>query len=139
MMQETMAHRWDAEVATVGRSGLDVRAAADGIDEFLELRLPGFFAPGGCPVPTRTLHLHCTDAALEPGTGEWILSNERGEYRIAAEHRKADTALRGSAASLLLVLLGRAHVDTIEVIGDSADAQEWLDPPAPPATSDESP
>lgn len=132
MMQETMVHRWDGEVATGGRPVLDARAAADGIDEFLELRRPGVFARGTSSLPTRSLHLHCTDDDLEPGTGEWTLWNDRGDYRVDADHRSADTALRGSAAAILLVLLGRAHLDTIEVIGDSSAADEWLDPPAAP-------
>ena len=49
-----------------------------------------------------------------------------GEYRFAPEHRTGDAALRGTAADLLLVLMGRAPRSSIDLVGDSEAADAWL-------------
>jgi hypothetical protein len=79
--------------------------------------------------PSTSLHVHCTDGGLDPGAGEWIVWSEDGEYRFAHEHRKGDAALRGPAADLLLVLMGRADRTSLDVVGDPAAAAAWLDLP----------
>ena len=126
-MMETAVHRWDAEVATTGNSDLDPLLAVTGITEYLELGLPRVLT--GVPFPAPSLHIHCTDGDLPSGAGEWIVWTDDGEYRLAAEHRKGDAALRGRAADLLLVLMGRAERSTIDIVGDPAAAGAWLDLP----------
>jgi uncharacterized protein (TIGR03083 family) len=122
--QETMIHRWDAEVAAFGTSALEPASAAAGIAEFFDLALPRIFVRESVPVPSPSLHVHCTDR-----DGEWIAWNEDGEYRFAPEHRTGDAALRGTAADLLLVLMGRAPRSSIDLVGDSEAAAAWLDLP----------
>lgn len=73
--------------------------------------------------------MHCTDDDLADGAGEWIMWNEDGEYRMATEHRTGDAALRGLAADLLLVLMGRVDRSSIVVVGDATAADVWLDLP----------
>ena len=119
--QETMIHRWDAEIAAFGASSLEPAAAVEGIAEFFDLALPRVFVRESVAVPASSLHVHCTDR-----DGEWIAWNDDGEYRLAAEHRKGDAAVRGSAADLLLVLMGRAGPSCIEIVGDPRAADAWL-------------
>ena len=127
--QETMIHRWDAEMAASGASSLEPASAADGIAEFFDLALPRVFTREAVTVPSPSLHVHCTDDGLPDGAGEWIVWNEDGEYRMATEHRKGDAAMRGLAADLLLVLMGRADRSSVDVVGDAAAADAWLDLP----------
>ena len=127
--QETMIHRWDAELAAHGESSLEPARAAEGIAEFFDLALPRVFVREAVALPSPSLHVHCTDDDLPDGAGEWIVWNENGEYRMATEHRKGDAALRGLAADLLLVLMGRADRSSIDVVGDAAAADAWLDLP----------
>ncbi len=127
--QETMIHRWDAEVAVHGESSLEPASAAEGIAEFFDLVLPRVFVRESVAVPASSLHVHCTDDGLPDGAGEWIVWNENGEYRMAAEHRKGDAAVRGLAVDLLLVLMGRSDRSSVELIGDQAAADVWLDLP----------
>jgi len=128
-MVETAMHRWDAEVAARGRSDLDSALAATGIAEFFELGLPRILQRETAQLPTTSLHVHCTDDDLPAAAGEWIVWTDDGEYRLAAEHRKGDAALRGSASDLLLVLMGRASRSTLDIVGDPAAAAAWLDLP----------
>jgi uncharacterized protein (TIGR03083 family) len=127
--QETMIHRWDAEMAAYGASSLEPASAAEGIAEFFDLALPRVFVRESVAVPSTTLHVHCTDEALPVGAGEWIAWSDDGEYRMATEHRTGDAALRGLAADLLLVLMGRCDRSSVELIGDAAAVDAWLDLP----------
>jgi uncharacterized protein (TIGR03083 family) len=126
-MIETALHRWDAEVAVRGSSDLDSRVAATGIDECLDIGLPRVVNRESTSVPEASLHLHCTDTDLPSGAGEWILWSEDGEYRMATEHRKGDAAVRASAEHLLLALMGRADRAVLDIVGDPAAADAWLD------------
>jgi len=128
-MIETALHRWDAEVATTGGSDLDPMLASEGVDEFFQLGLPRIFARTGEAVPTASLHVHCTDEGMPDGSGEWIAWNESGEMRTAPEHRKGDAAVRGAAADILLVFMGRADAGGLDIVGDPAAAAAWLELP----------
>ncbi|WP_040494498.1 maleylpyruvate isomerase family mycothiol-dependent enzyme [Ilumatobacter nonamiensis] len=128
-MVETAIHRWDAEVAATGASDLDGRLAATAIAEYFELGLPRVLQRYEGELPSTSLHVHCTDDDLPDGSGEWIVWTENGEYRLAAEHRKGDAALRAPAADLLLVLMGRADRSALNIVGDPAAATAWLDLP----------
>ena len=124
--QETMIHRWDAEMTASGTSSLESANAAEGLGEFFDLALPRIFAREASVVPSPSLHVQCTDDGLPDGAGEWIVWNEGGEYRMATEHRNGDAALRGFAADLLLVLMGRSDRGSINVVGDTAACDAWL-------------
>ncbi|MGI9644121.1 MAG: maleylpyruvate isomerase family mycothiol-dependent enzyme [Ilumatobacteraceae bacterium] len=124
LANETMVHRWDAEVAVAGSSSLEPARASDGVDEYFELGLPRVLEREQILAPDFSLHVHCTDVE-----GEWLIWGEGGELQLLAEHRKGDAALRGPAEMLLLVLMGRADRDRLDVVGDPAAAAEWLDLP----------
>jgi uncharacterized protein (TIGR03083 family) len=128
-MMETAVHRWDAEVATSGTSVLSPEVATIGIHEYLELGIPRVLKREKIEFPSASLHVHCTDDEVAPGSGEWIVWADDGEYRMETEHRKGDAALRGTAADLLLVLMGRLDRASIETVGDPEAAAAWLDLP----------
>jgi uncharacterized protein (TIGR03083 family) len=112
MAFETAVHHWDGAAAAGAPIDFDPAFAVDGIDEHLA-NLPYFRdAPRG---DGETLHLHCTDA-----DGEWLVRLAPDGLAVTREHAKADVALRGPASDLLLVLLGRRPVATVEVFGGDA-------------------
>lgn len=119
---EALVHRWDAEHA-VGRPGpLPAVLASDGIDEALTVlapaRLPEGATLGG------SVHLHCTDVP-----GEWMIVQEgSAPFAFRREHAKGTVALRGPAASLLLVLWHRRppQGEGIETLGDATVLERWL-------------
>ena len=119
---ETAVHLWDVEHATGGPGRIDPELAADGVAEMLEEILAAKLA--GRPVPglTGTLHLHATDA-----DGEWSLDFGAADLAVRREHTKADTAVRGPAAGLLLWLWNRSEpADAgLEVFGDPAVVDAW--------------
>jgi uncharacterized protein (TIGR03083 family) len=129
MAHETAVHLADAELA-VGR---DVRIAADlaadGIDEWL-----GFTAgaPDDQPLPLpaagQTLHVHVTDDTLD-GAGEWLVTRTPDGLAVEHGHAKADVAVRGPAAPLLLVLMRRLPPTEpgVEVLGDQDLLSYWLE------------
>jgi uncharacterized protein (TIGR03083 family) len=130
--QETAMHRWDAEMATGGRSSLDPALAADGIGEYLALGLPRVLVREAVAPPESTLRLRATDVGAD-----WEITSHGGECRVRtgpgeAGRQAADGAgatLRATAESLLLVLMGRAERTEIAIVGDPTVADEWLSLP----------
>jgi uncharacterized protein (TIGR03083 family) len=126
MAHETAVHLADAELA-VGRDiMLATDLAADGIDEWLEWAARD---PGDEP-PLRdgqTLHVHATDDGLN-GAGEWLVTGTQSGLAVEPGHAKADVAVRGPAAKLLLVLVRRLPPDEpgVEVLGDQELFARWL-------------
>ena len=124
MAQETLVHRWDAELgAGVASSPVDPAFAADGVDEFLELFVARTRARASAPGNGETVHLHCTDT-----DGEWLVTfPDQGVSELRREHAKGDVAFRGPAEGLLLFLWGRmgAADAGVEVIGDDGVASRW--------------
>jgi uncharacterized protein (TIGR03083 family) len=112
MAHELTVHRWDAEAAGGTPSPIDADLAADGIDELLSEFLPA----ADLASVDGTLHLHATD-----GDGEWFID---GHDWVRA-HTKADVAVRGPTADLLLVAWGRLPVERVEVLGDDAVLTRW--------------
>lgn len=73
----------------------------------------------------QTLHFHTTDA-----DGEWLARREPDQVVLEHTHAKADVAVRGSAAELLLVISRRrplAEAPALEVHGDRALFEHWID------------
>jgi uncharacterized protein (TIGR03083 family) len=126
MAVETSIHRWDAEDAVGGASDaspIDAVLAAEGIEEELALLAPRLLAGRDGIDIGGSLHVHCEDAS-----GEWMVHTDDGLLRVGHGHEKGDVALRGPAASLLLVLYRRLRPGEgrTEVLGNSAVLDRWL-------------
>jgi hypothetical protein len=83
-----------------------------------------------------TLHLHATDEGLDGSRtrsgaepdhrlGEWVVTLDAEGPRVEHAHRKSDTAVRGPARALLLVLTSRERPEDVGV--DVLGAGELLD------------
>jgi uncharacterized protein (TIGR03083 family) len=118
LMHELAVHRRDAESAVGAPSAFEAEAAVDAIDELLTVLVHRD------DVPTagtgETIHLHATDAP-----GEWLITRGVDGMTVAREHAKGDVAVRGAASDLLLVILGRAEIDVVEVLGDGVILAAW--------------
>jgi uncharacterized protein (TIGR03083 family) len=118
---ETAVHRWDAQAAAGWAQPIEASLAADGVDEVLTV-----FAAGRTRAHStragqgESFHFHCTDTA-----GEWTVLFEGPGIDVRAEHAKADVAVRGPAAGLLLFLWGRRPAEGLDVVGDSALLGRW--------------
>jgi uncharacterized protein (TIGR03083 family) len=119
MAHETLVHHWDGERVRGEPPPIGAALAVDGIDEHL-VNLPFIVGPEQSAGSGETLHLHCTDR-----DGEWLAVLSPGGLAVTREHAKGDVALKGSAAQLFLVLLGRAPVTTVEQFGDPAALARW--------------
>ncbi len=118
LANEIAVHRWDAESALGPPAPFPVDDAIDAIDELLTI--VGHrrdIETGGAG---ETLHLHATD-----GEGEWLITRGADGLTVAREHAKGDVAVRGAASDLLLVLMGRAEIDVVEVLGDDSVLTAW--------------
>ena len=132
---EAAVHLADAQLAAGRDVDLAPDAAADGVDEWLARIAAG---TGGTTDPARTqpqdlrgdgqsLHFHATDPGLS-GTGEWLVTRAPSGVTVQHGHGKADVAVRGPAASLLLVLTRRLPPSDpgIEILGEQALLIHWL-------------
>lgn len=126
MLQETTLHAWDAEATVGAPSTIPLAIALDGIDEVLEMILPYRFDLEAFGASGETIHLHATDDELgegfAPGAGEWLLTIRPDGLELARTHAKGDVAVRGPAASLLLLTWGRTTVTddaALTVFGDA--------------------
>lgn len=125
MALETAMHRWDAQTAAGIDATLDAELSSAGIHEYLEMGLPRAAVNGGATLPAVSLHVHCTDV-----DGEWLIWNENGTYRMLPVHDKGDAAIRGTAADIWLLLMGRIDRSALDIVGDATAADAWLDLPA---------
>jgi uncharacterized protein (TIGR03083 family) len=122
----------DLAAATAGSSYRAPDMAADGVDEWLGLIAAGNrmgplrSGPGDNPSDGPTLHFHATDEGLD-GAGEWLVRQDASGITVEPGHAKADVAVRGPAAALLLVLLRRVPQEHVEVLGDRALFESWLE------------
>jgi len=120
MAQETAMHRWDADIAAGASKPIDAELASDGVDEFLYYMLDDALADA--PAVGGSVHLHCTDV-----DGEWMIRpGDDGGGVVTREHAKGDSALRGTASDLLLVLWRRRDLTRVDVIGDAAAAARFV-------------
>ena len=133
---QAAVHLADAQLAAGRDVDLAPEAAADGVDEWLAIIAA---STGGTAGPARapalnlrgdgqSLHFHATDPGLS-GTGEWLVTRTPSGVTTARGHGKADVAVRGPAASLLLVLTGRLPLSApgVEVLGEQALLTHWLE------------
>jgi len=129
MAHETAVHRADGQLAVGTRPVIDPEIAADGIAEWLGF-LPAVQAAGRPEHPAilpegKVVHFHVTDEGVD---GEWLVRGGRGGVAVETGHGKGDTALRGPASDVLLVLLRRLPPDdpAVQVLGDRALLDSWL-------------
>jgi uncharacterized protein (TIGR03083 family) len=126
---ETAVHLADADLAVGREIRMAPDLAADGIDEWLWLTAAD---PGDRPPPLpgegQTLHVHATDDGLD-GAGEWLVRRTPSGLAVEPDHARADVAVRGPAALLLLMLLRRLPPAEpgVEVLGDQALLGYWLE------------
>lgn len=129
MLHDTLIHRVDVELATGGPSPIAPDLAADGVTDLLQSInvLSRDYGPDPIFAALRgageTLHFHATDA-----DGEWLVIRGPSAVHWEHGHNKADVAVRGPAAGLLIVLNRRATPASrgLEVLGDSALFDHWL-------------
>jgi uncharacterized protein (TIGR03083 family) len=132
---EAAVHLADAQLAAGRTVDLAPDAAADAVDEWLALIAAG---TEGTTDPAReraqelggdgqSLHFHATDPGRS-GTGEWLVTRTPSGVTVQRSHGKADVAVRGPAASLLLVLTRRLPPSdpAIEILGQQALLTHWL-------------
>jgi uncharacterized protein (TIGR03083 family) len=117
---EVAVHRWDAEHAVGIAAAVDADVAADGVEEWLDVQSARWFQ-GGDPIHG-SVHLHATD-----GEGEWFaeVDGDRLEWRPG--HHKGDVAVRGSRSDLLLLAWRRRDPSELEVLGDAAFLDAFLE------------
>src|SRR3984957_7798268 len=132
---EAAVHLADAQLAAGRDVDLAPEVDADGVDEWLTI-IAGVTqdtaGPARAPVQELcgdgpSLHFHAPDPGLS-GTGEWLVTRTPSGVTIQHGHGKADVAVRGPAASLLLVLTRRLPPSepAIEVLGQQALLDHWL-------------
>lgn len=120
-----------------GTSYRSADLAADGVDEWLGLVAAGTGGTademrsraaerGAGQTTGQTLHFHATDDGLD-GAGEWLVRRAPSGITVEPGHAKADVAVRGPAATLLLVLLRRLPPENVEVLGDRELFAHWLE------------
>ncbi|MET8655315.1 maleylpyruvate isomerase family mycothiol-dependent enzyme [Nocardia aurea] len=128
-LHEATVHRADALLALGREVTLSPELAADAISEWLGLLETALV---GSPVPVlpdgATLHLHATDPGLD-AAGEWTVRGAGTGIEWDHGHAKGAVALRGTAVTLLLVILRRIPTDDpgLEIYGDTAVFDRWLD------------
>ena len=129
---EAAVHLADAQLAAGRDVDLAAEVAADGVDEWLARIAAAAASPARTQAQDlrgdgQSLHFHATDPGL-PGTGEWLVTRVPSGVTVEHGHGKADVAVRGPAASLLLVLTRRlppSHPG-IEILGEQALLTHWL-------------
>ena len=120
---EAAVHLADAQLAAGRSVDLAPDLAADGVDEWLGLVAAGTELRGD----GQSLHFHATDPGLS-GTGEWLVTRTPSGVTVTCGHGKADVAVRGPAASLLLILTRRLPPSdpAIEILGEQELLTHWL-------------
>ena len=122
---EAAVHLADAELAAGRDVDLAPGLAADGVDEWLGLVAAG--PAGELRGDGQSLHFHATDPGLS-GTGEWLVTRTPSGITVQRGHGKADVAVRGPAAGLLLVLTRRLPPSApgVEISGEQVLFTHWL-------------
>jgi uncharacterized protein (TIGR03083 family) len=128
---EACVHRADAAVALGVRYELAPEHAVAAIEDWLDtLTSRGYWEnrtgfADAMRGSGQTLHFHATDAP-----GEWLARREPDMVVLERTHAKADVAVRGPAAELLLVICRRRSLDAapaLEVLGDRALFDHWIE------------
>jgi hypothetical protein len=131
-----LVHRFDAESAAAGmlsdRFDVATDLAADGVSDMLCTVETLSSADGfesvflGLRGNGQTLSFHATDDALGNG-GDWRAARTASGVRWEHTRGESDVAVRGPAADLMLVLNRRWSPTRLEVLGDTALFEHWLE------------
>ncbi|MHB1431948.1 MAG: maleylpyruvate isomerase family mycothiol-dependent enzyme [Streptosporangiaceae bacterium] len=140
MAHETMVHRADAQLAAGQQAIMAPSLAADAIDEWLTIMsgpVDGSTDPRAGALPTgRSIRFGATDPDLP--VADWLVTHDADGVRVESgtgtgtgtSTGTADAAVRGPAADLLLMLLGRQAPGATRVRvdgdGDAAVFAHWL-------------
>jgi uncharacterized protein (TIGR03083 family) len=128
---EACVHRADAAVALDKPYELAPELAVAAVEDWLDtMTSRGYWENrAGFADAMRgdgqTLHFHATDAP-----GEWVARREQHMVVLERTHTKADVAVRGPAAELLLVLTRRRPLEAapnLELHGDRALLDHWIE------------
>lgn len=124
MAQETAVHRWDVQQARGRVEPIEPELARDGIDEVFDIMAPTSRQRGENvrQGAGESYHFHRAD-----GPGEWLLRFVGNDMAVTHEHAKADVAVRGTASDLLLFLWGRIPASQLEVFGDAALLDRYVE------------
>ncbi|GHH22306.1 maleylpyruvate isomerase family mycothiol-dependent enzyme [Streptomyces rubradiris] len=130
---EITVHRADATLAAGLPYEVAPDIAADALDEWLEVvrwvqRNAADERTRELRGPSRSLHLHATDA--DPAlNAEWLIELGPDGVRWRRGHEKATVALRGPLTSVLLAFYRRLPLDGpgLEVLGDRELLEFWLE------------
>ena len=129
LTHEVTVHRADALLALGRPVTIEPALAADAICESLDVLSIVLARRAVTVLPdSTTLHLHATDPGL--GTdGEWTIRSSGPSIAWEHAHTKATTAMRASAATLLLTLMGRIRPDDpeLEILGEPTVLTHWLE------------
>lgn len=133
MTHELIVHRADATLAAGLPFEVAPDAAADAIDEWLEIvewaqRTLPKDAVHELRGPRRTIHLHATDAG-EGVSSEWLIELTEDGVSWRRDHEKATVALRGPVGAVLLAFYRRLPLDApeVEVLGEREVLELWLE------------
>ncbi|GAA3226569.1 maleylpyruvate isomerase family mycothiol-dependent enzyme [Pseudonocardia petroleophila] len=126
-LHESTVHRADAALALGVPYDIEPELAADGLSEWIAL-LAERSDGGDPPLAAGTvLHLHATDDGLGEA-GEWLVrGTDGGGVEWEHGHGKGAAAVRGTAADLLLAVTRRVPASRVEVLGDAAVLDTWLE------------
>ncbi|MCT2585577.1 maleylpyruvate isomerase family mycothiol-dependent enzyme [Actinophytocola gossypii] len=131
LLGEACVHSADAAAAVGTRYDLAPEVAVAAIEDWLDtMTSRGYWEnrPAFADAMRgdgQTLHFHTTDAP-----GEWVVRREPDRVVLEHAHTKADVALRGAGAELLLVISRRrplAAASTLELQGDRALLDHWIE------------
>ncbi|MEU2716518.1 maleylpyruvate isomerase family mycothiol-dependent enzyme [Streptomyces sp. NPDC007205] len=133
MTHEITVHRADAALAAGLDYELSPEIAVDAMDEWLDFgvflqRVRGHEEALRLDGPTRTVHLHATDA--DPAlNAEWLVEFGPDGVRWRRGHEKATVALRGPLTSVLLAFYRRLPLDSpgLEVLGEREVLEFWVE------------
>ncbi|WP_149549913.1 maleylpyruvate isomerase N-terminal domain-containing protein [Streptomyces marokkonensis] len=133
MTHELIVHRADATLAAGLPFDAAPDAAADAIDEWLEIvewaqrTLPDDTVRE-LRGPRRSIHLHATDTETELDA-EWLVELDENGVSWHRGHEKATVALRGPLTSVLLAFYRRLPLDApgLHVLGDRELLESWLE------------
>jgi uncharacterized protein (TIGR03083 family) len=120
---ETVMHAWDGLNAVGARPVIESAVAADGIAEYLDVVPAGFWTDAPPTGDDDRIRLIAADAARA-----WTVHVDGDGMRVtneSPESRGSDVTVRGTAADLLLHLMGRVPADTLTWSGDASVFRRW--------------
>lgn len=124
---ETAMHRADAVLALGQPFGLDTLLAIDGVDEWLELGVLPFHFDVHPWVhelrgPDSTVRLHATDVDIS-----WVMDMTGDTYTWRRSDEEAAASMSGLVTELLLTIFRRTDPSGLQLDGDRAWLEFWLE------------